>query len=157
MRMEIFINDFQTEVLIDDEFESLLKQIVSDILDMEGVNRDGEVSITLVDNQEIQDLNKEYRGLDEATDVLAFPVEKGDFSDHPGPVLLGDVIVSTDKASAQAQEYGHSLTRELSFLVAHGLLHLLGYQHEDPKQQKEMEEKSEKILDALNIGRDLSC
>ena len=155
--MEIFINDFQTEVLIDDEFESLLKQIVSDILDMEGVNRDGEVSITLVDNQEIQDLNKEYRGLDEATDVLAFPVEKGDFSDHPGPVLLGDVIVSTDKASAQAQEYGHSLTRELSFLVAHGLLHLLGYQHEDPKQQKEMEEKSEKILDALNIGRDLSC
>ncbi len=155
--MEIFINDFQTEVLIDDELESLLKQIVSDILDMEGVNRDGEVSITLVDNQEIQDLNKEYRGLDEATDVLAFPVEKGDFSDHPGPVLLGDVIVSTDKASAQAQEYGHSLTRELSFLVAHGLLHLLGYQHEDPKQQKEMEEKSEKILDALNIGRDLSC
>jgi len=115
-----------------------------------------EVSITLTDNETIHALNKKYRGIDRATDVLSFALRE---SDEPQILnaeieTLGDIVISLEKAQTQAQEFGHSFLREVIFLEVHGLLHLLGYDHIEDADRIEMEIEQKFIMDKLGIGRD---
>ncbi|NLN55828.1 MAG: rRNA maturation RNase YbeY [Clostridiales bacterium] len=112
-----------------------------------------EVSLTLCDNAYIKELNAEYRGIDRETDVLSFPI--CDFDIPKGPKTLGDIVISIEKATSQAEEYGHSLKRELCFLCVHSTLHLLGINHEDDEEsRKKMEDMQEEILNSLGIVRE---
>jgi probable rRNA maturation factor len=114
------------------------------VLRREGYTSDCEVSVTLVHDPQIQELNREYRGIDAPTDVLSFEM---------GGELLGDVIISLDTATRQARRYEHSSEREIAFLTVHGLLHLLGYNHERKSDEREMLAKQEEVLDGLGITR----
>jgi probable rRNA maturation factor len=112
------------------------------------------VSLHLVGDETIRALNAEHRAKDAATDVLSFPLVSGDFVVPPGePIHLGDVVVSYPRAVAQAQEYGHSVERELAYLVAHGVLHVLGYDHEEEGERLRMREKEEQALRPLGFIR----
>lgn len=119
----------------------------------------GEVSVTFVSNEAIQELNHSYRGKNAPTDVLSFPMEElgegeVDITHAPGiPRMLGDIVISIDKAREQAKEYGHSLERELGFLAVHGFLHLLGYDHMTPEEEKQMFHKQEEILKSHGLER----
>ena len=122
----------------------------------------------LTDNESIRAINKDERGIDRATDVLSFPfvsfAAAGDFSGleddptlfHPesGELMLGDMVISLDKVREQAAEYGHSEKRELAFLAAHSMYHLMGYDHEEEDERLEMEAKQEALLQHLGITRD---
>ncbi|MBO7157132.1 MAG: rRNA maturation RNase YbeY [Clostridia bacterium] len=110
-----------------------------------------EVELTLCGDEEIHGVNKEFRGIDRPTDVLSFPMME--FSMPEVYVSLGNIILSVETARRQAEEYGHSLKRELCFLCAHSALHLLGYDHETEDEREEMEAKQREILDALGIKR----
>jgi probable rRNA maturation factor len=122
------------------------------------------VSVTLTDNEQIHALNREHRGIDRPTDVLSFPMlefdedgvaEDCDFDMDGELVLLGDIVISMERAAEQAEEYGHSLIREVGFLTAHSMLHLLGYDHVDnPEGERLMREKEEAVLESLGITRE---
>lgn len=119
-----------------------------------------EISLYFTDNEEIHRLNKEYRGIDRPTDVLSFAMDEtveGDAFMVPAeadePHLLGDIIISTEKADEQSEEYGHSKEREVLFLFSHGLLHLLGYDHQTPEEEAVMIGKQEAVLGALGFTR----
>lgn len=113
------------------------------------------VSITFVDDQIIQDLNRNYRGIDQPTDVLSFAFDEEVEGTHAFPVdadhphLLGEIVLSLERVEKQAEEYGHSFFRELAFLTVHGMLHLLGYDHQEEKETREMRETEEEILNSL--------
>ncbi len=117
-----------------------------------------ELSVTFVDNDRIQEINREYRGKDKPTDVISFALEElgeGEIqiSGANMPRVLGDIIISLDKAREQATDYGHSVERELGFLAVHGFLHLLGYDHETEAEEKEMFDLQRSILDEYGLGR----
>ena len=124
------------------EDRSLLRRAAKEALLAAGCTRDREISLLFTNNEGIQGLNRDYRGKDQPTDVLSFALAEGEdaaFSFPPtGPLMLGDIVISYEKAAAQAESYGHSVQRETVFLFVHGMLHLLGYDHE----QGEAEEKS---------------
>lgn len=123
-----------------------------------------EVSLTIVGDQEIRALNNEYRGIDRPTDVLSFPLYEPEEipplrSREAGagkgpPLLLGDVVISLPRAREQADAFGHSLERELCFLAVHGVLHLLGYDHGEPGEERRMREETEAVLAAQGLARD---
>ena len=130
---------------------------------MEECAFDAQISVTLTDNDAIRQINKEQRGIDRPTDVLSFPMlefdENGMFDDEydmdGDMVMLGDIVISMERAREQAKEYGHSFLREAAFLTAHSMLHLLGYDHVDDKEGEEiMCRKQEKVLTSLGITRD---
>ena len=136
--------------------EDLIKKVIKASLDYEGIKDDTEVSFTLTDNDTINMLNKKHRGIDRPTDVLSFPLI--DFSeetvnDTKGTLYLGDIIISIEKALSQAKEYGHSIERELGFLTAHSMLHLLGYDHMTEDEEKVMFAKQEDILNKIGLRR----
>lgn len=116
-----------------------------------------DVAVTVVDNEQIHALNKEYRQVDRPTDVLSFPLwEPGEdwvISEEEETVPLGDIVISYPKAKEQAEEYGHSIERELGFLAVHGFLHLLGYDHETAEEEKEMFQRQEEILQQAGLHR----
>lgn len=116
-----------------------------------------ELSVVLVDDAQIQDLNRDYRGIDLPTDVLSFTMEENEGPQrtlHTGsPLLLGDLVVSMQTAERQAKEYGHSLEREVGFLLAHGLLHLLGEDHERPEDEARMRERQRALLAIYSLER----
>ena len=117
---------------------------------------DAEVSVTLTNDAHIHALNRDYRGVDRPTDVLSFALtesEEPEIFDAPGGVVLGDLVLSLERAAAQAETYGHSFLRELSFLTVHGMLHLLGYDHIEEEERLEMEEEQRHVMDALGIAR----
>ena len=117
---------------------------------------DAEVSVTLTNDAHIHALNRDYRGVDRPTDVLSFALtesEEPEIFDAPGGVVLGDLVISLERAAAQAETYGHSFLRELSFLTVHGMLHLLGYDHIEEEERLEMEEEQRRVMDALGIAR----
>ena len=117
---------------------------------------DAEVSVTLTNDAHIHALNRDYRGVDRPTDVLSFALtesEEPEIFDAPGGVVLGDLVISLERAAAQAETYGHSFLRELSFLTVHGMLHLLGYDHIEEEERLEMEEEQRNVMDALGIAR----
>jgi probable rRNA maturation factor len=119
-----------------------------------GIPPEAEVSLLITDDAHICRLNRRYRGIPKPTDVLSFSMNEGKrlVSGIEGPVL-GDIIISAERALAQALEYGHGPVREMAFLTAHGMLHLLGYDHVDPRGAAEMERLQEGILRSLNISR----
>jgi len=115
-----------------------------------------EVSLVLANDEYILALNREYRGIDCATDVLSFALNEGDepiVIDGPEEILLGDIIISIETATRQATEYGHSLERELAYLTVHGILHLLGYDHMTEEEKREMRHEEEYVLSLLGINR----
>ena len=115
-----------------------------------------EVSVVLTDDTDIQQLNCQYRGKDRPTDVLSFALNEGDEPDIFGAdaaILIGDIIISVETAARQAAEYGHSLEREVAYLALHGMLHLLGYDHETETDKAEMRAEEEHVLAELGIGR----
>ena len=142
------------------EEEKLIRNVVERVLFEEKVLSDVDVYITLTNNEEIHKINKEYRDVDRPTDVLSFPMYdrvdipklKEDTNDGIEKIL-GDIIVSIEKVKEQAKEFGHSFERELAYLVTHGMLHLLGYDHIIEEEQKIMRQREEEILGILNISR----
>lgn len=124
-------------------------------LEYSGVRaEDLEISLTLVEADEIQTLNREYRGRDQVTDVLSFPLyERPEQIPAEGTALLGDIVICLSRAEAQAEEYGHSLERELAFLFVHSMFHLLGFDHEDPQDTRAMREAEESVLSDLGLTR----
>ena len=148
-----------------DETESLNQQeldFVQKILEHaakeEGMGQ-SEVSVTFVTNEMIRDINREYRGKDQPTDVISFGMEElgeGETAiiGSPEPRMLGDIIISLDRTKEQAADYGHSFERELGFLAIHGFLHLLGYDHMTEEDEKKMFSRQEEILVSLGITRD---
>ena len=130
----------------------LIEKVISEALRYEGVNDNTEVSVTIVDNEEIRKINNKFRNIDRATDVLSFPLidfDNESLPDDGSKIYLGDIIISIERAKEQAKEYGHSIDREIGFLTAHSMLHLLGYDHMVPEEEKEMFAKQEEILNNL--------
>lgn len=133
-------------------------QKAAELLDL---GPDVEVSVLLVDNDTIRTLNWDYRNKDTETDVLSFPLEEEENSSNEPKVIggptervLGDIVISVEQAVIQAEEYGHSVEREIAFLSVHGLLHLIGYDHEKgPNEAEEMRNKEKWILQELRIGK----
>ncbi len=115
--------------------------------------RSGQITVTLVDDEEIHEINRTYRNVDRPTDVISFPSEEGEHIAEIPDGFLGDIIISIPRAQAQAEEYGHSFRRELSFLAVHGTLHLLGYDHMTDEEAKEMFGLQEDILKEMGIQR----
>lgn len=162
-------------VLIDNEapgmlhipYHRIINEVVEGTLDYLNIPFEAEVSVTITDAGTIRSLNKEHRGIDAATDVLSFPLNEfrkpGDFealADDPdafnpetGELMLGDIIISIDHAIAQAAEYGHEVVREYAFLIAHSMLHLMGYDHMTEADAADMEQRQEEILTGLGIIR----
>ena len=141
-------------LMLDDKiFEELMRaaDVVGEIYDVEN----SELSITLTDDKNIHALNKKYRGIDRATDVLSFAFRESDEPEVIGAdfEILGDVIISLERAKVQAEEFGHSFLREVIFLEVHGLLHLLGYDHIADDERQEMEAEQRFIMTKLGIGR----
>ena len=110
-------------------------------------------NIIIINNEEIHKINKEYRGIDRPTDVISFALEDDDTFIEMDQRILGDIYISIDRAREQAKEYGHALLREICFLTIHGILHLLGYDHMEPEDEKVMFELQERVLDAYGIRR----
>jgi len=162
MKIE-FINR-QRKVKVTKEIKDTLTACVNTTLENEGVDMPATVDITFVSDRTIRGINREHRDIDRATDVLSFPMvdfEEGklmgdieDYADYDGTVFLGDIIISLERAAAQAEEYGHSFLREAGFLCTHSMLHLLGYDHEeDEESRKLMRRKEEEALSKIGLTR----
>ncbi len=159
MKLKIYFSNEQDKIKISFKIRHLIKKSVKEALLQEGFSYPAEVSVSFVDNKSIHKLNLEYREKDKPTDVLSFPMwEKEELSDGSAldghAVTLGDIIISAEKATTQAAEYGHSLERELCFLSVHSVLHLLGYDHETSEEDENyMKTKQEDVLIKIGLPR----
>ncbi|MBR7554330.1 rRNA maturation RNase YbeY [Allobacillus sp. GCM10007491] len=154
--MIIDIND-ETNQLNQSQLE-LLEKLLDYAREKEEIGNDAELSVTIVDNETIQEINKQYRDKDQPTDVISFALEEHgeeeiEIRGDDLPRHLGDIIISIEKAEEQAKEYGHSFDRELGFLAVHGFLHLLGYDHMTTEEEKEMMERQDHLLDDFGLTR----
>ena len=144
-----------------EDWEAIVKKVLDKCFEEEGLLDSKLImTITFTTPEEIRKINKKYRKIDKATDVLSFPMfekdeldEKIKSGDFPYEDVLGDVIISIEKVREQAEEYGHSFERELSYMIVHGFYHLMGYDHMNEEEKKEMRKKEEKVLNLLNIKR----
>jgi len=143
--MAVMVDNLQRKVIVPAELSLLLKRISVFLLQMEGYPPQREIRIALVDNRFIQKLNSNYRGYDLPTDVLSFNLRE-DFPGNNNDYMLGDVVVSMEKAEEQSREFGHSLRREVAFLTAHGILHLMGYDHDTPEGERVMKERQDRVM-----------
>lgn len=153
--MNVIISNFPEELTFPEEIAKTVVEAAEKVGELYDLP-DAEVSITLTDNAYIHTLNKEYRKIDRPTDVLSFALdesEEPDVEDGPDIHVLGDIIISVERAKEQAGEYGHSLRREMAFLTVHGMLHLLGYDHMEEEDRLEMEEEQRVVMEALGIPR----
>lgn len=163
-----FYLEEEVEVNFNFDYKELAKKVIDYCLESQNFPYDAEINLTLTDNAGIHIINKEYRDIDRPTDVLSFPMlsynEAGDFSfledendddfnPDTGEAILGDIIISVDKVKEQANEYGHSESREFAFLITHSMLHLFGYDHIVKEDAVIMEPLQKKILDELGISR----
>ena len=149
-----FVFDNEVENF-ENNYEQDFTAIIEQALKTLGIEDDVEVSCVLVDDVRIHEINREYRLIDRSTDVISFAMEDNDqFYVEGMPRTLGDIFISVDHAKKQAEEYGHSLRREMCFLFTHGILHLLGYDHMTDEQEKEMFGLQDEILGALSIERE---
>lgn len=153
--MPVLVSNLQEKIRATDELVRLVEKVVLVVLESaEGIDSGAEVSLVFVDNDYIHQLNLEYRGIDAPTDVLSFALEEGEpMPDADGETILGDVVVSLERAGEQAGEYGHSFQREVAYLTAHGVLHLLGYGHDTEEERLIMRQKEEAALATLDLGR----
>ncbi|HEX3047719.1 MAG TPA: rRNA maturation RNase YbeY [Bacillota bacterium] len=161
--MAILVNDIQAKLPVSEAQLSLIEQVLQSGLKLHQ-KENAEVSVILVDNEYIQTLNRDYRGYDQPTDVLSFAM-LDEQPDTPAlipndssreselPELLGDIFISVEKAFEQAESYGHSPEREFCYLAVHGLLHLLGFDHQSPEETAAMRQAEEEILAAHILHR----
>ncbi len=159
MKIYIDYNNEQDKIEPPEDLERLIEICTAAALEEEEIYDDAEVSVTLVDNARIRELNKEFRNIDQETDVLSFPLgddENGyEIDPDNDAIMLGDIVISLEQAARQAEEYGHSYRREVAFLITHSLFHLLGYDHVNgEEEEKLMFSKQEKVLDKLGITRE---
>lgn len=158
--------EYETENRPGLPYESIAKEVVRETLAYEHCPYEAEVDVLITDNEEIRKLNLEHRGIDKATDVLSFPMveyqapgvfdeiaKSGLLNPETGELLLGDIVISAEKLKEQAENYGHTETRELAFLLAHSMLHLLGYDHMEEEERLVMEAKQEEILNRRGYVR----
>jgi len=165
MGLQLAWNNEQNDMVINESLITLLNTLLEEAGKVEGVT-DGEVALTFVNDEQIHELNRDYRGIDRPTDVLSFamketldeeleiiyePTEENTLNDVPD--VLGDIIISVQTAQAQSEEYGHSIEREIGFLFVHGFLHLLGYDHQDEASEAEMMGKQEAVLAQVGLTR----
>lgn len=153
--MEITIGREPENLDVPQEALDAVRRAVLTVGELYGV-MDAEVSVTLTDDAHIHVLNRDYRSVDRSTDVLSFALTESEepaILDAPYGVVLGDLVISLERVAAQAEEYGHSVLRELSFLTVHGMLHLLGYDHIEEEDRVEMEEEQRHVMDVLGIAR----
>lgn len=160
--------EYEASKQLDFDYSDIISKVVLKCLDAEDCPYEAEISILLTDDKEIQEINKNFRDKDVPTDVLSFPAidfskagdfsfleEAGDeyFNPETGELILGDIVISVDRALYQAEEYGHSAVREVAFLTAHSMFHLMGYDHMTEEERLIMEDKQNKVLDELKIYR----
>ncbi|MFP7477821.1 rRNA maturation RNase YbeY [Terribacillus saccharophilus] len=155
--MHIDFHDKTNSVTAD--YVDLIDRLIQYAADAEEITEEAEMSITFVDNAEIQVINRNYRQKDVPTDVISFAMqEEGEGEQQiigeEIPIVYGDIIISVDKAKEQAEEYGHSVERELGFLALHGFLHLLGYDHMNEADEKKMFGRQEEILNGFGLKRE---
>ena len=148
--MEIYYDDRQDDIKITDEIKNLIEKSIAAVLKVENLDENVEVSVSFVGDEEIRNLNRDYRGVDKSTDVLSFPIDDEFIIVSR---ILGDVIINTRRVMEQAEELGHSNERELSYLTVHSILHLLGYDHMEDEDKKEMREREKLAMKELSIYR----
>ena len=151
------------------DYEKTATEVIDQVLEEEGCPYEAQVNLLLTSDSEIHRMNMEYREVDRPTDVLSFPQveyespadfswaeehEMDCFDPDTGELFLGDIVISLDKVKEQAEKYNHSVRREFAFLVAHSMLHLLGYDHMTPEEAKDMESRQSAVLEHLGITRD---
>ena len=154
-KVRVTITDRQKKVKIPSGLRMLIRRACIAVLREEKFQGDAEVSVTFVDNDQIRRLNAKFRDKDSATDVLSFPMgENGEYDLNPstGAKLLGDVVLSMEKAAEQAQEYEHSFEREVCYLTVHSMLHLLGYDHMNSEEKAVMRMKEETVMSKIGLG-----
>lgn len=165
----IFIDNRQNKIEVTDELENTIRNVIEHALREEEVTIDYEVSVIFVDNNDIKDINKENRNMDKVTDVLSFPmldypkgkVFKEAYLDYKfteidldeGSLVLGDIVLSLEKAEEQSIEFGHSFLREAAYLTVHSVLHLLGYDHMEEEEKVIMRKREEEILEKFSLIR----
>lgn len=153
-KIRVIITNKQKEVKIPTGLRMLVRRCCNAVLRMEEFKGSAEISVTFVNNAQIKEYNKQYRDKDMVTDVLSFGMgENGVYDIDPdtGAQILGDVVISMEKAQEQALRFDHSLQREVGYLTAHSVLHLLGYDHEDNLERVHMREKEEFVMDQLGL------
>ncbi|HLR54643.1 MAG TPA: rRNA maturation RNase YbeY [Pseudogracilibacillus sp.] len=152
--MQIDITDKTNQ--LQEEHYMLMNNVLDFTAKKEGLSPHIELSISIVTNNEIKELNRLYRHLDEPTDVLSFEMDHPmeDLMDEGIPVMMGDIVISMEKTNEQAERYNHSFERELSFLTVHGFLHLMGYTHDNKEEERVMFEKQEAILKEFRLERE---
>lgn len=159
-KVRVVITNKQKKVKIPTGIRMLVRRACTAVLKMEEFLESAEVEVTFVDDNEIHELNKEFRNIDRSTDVLSFPLgENGVYDTNPATnaKMLGDVVISLEHAVAQAEEYGHTLQREVAFLTVHSMLHLLGYDHVNGGIEAEtMREKEEEVLVKMGLSREVT-
>ncbi len=154
-KIRVIISNQQKQVKIPTGLRMLIRRCCHAVLQLEGFPDPAEISVSFVDNDQIREMNRQYRNKDSATDVLSFPLgENGEYDTNPetGAKILGDVVISMPKAVEQANTYGHTLEREVGYLTAHSVLHLLGYDHEQGGLERvRMREKEERVMQELGL------
>lgn len=157
----------ETDISLELDCEALAKKVAQSVLELENCPYDSQVNLVLTDNSGIHEVNLQFRGIDAPTDVLSFPMipfetpadyqildqDESFFDLDTEELLLGDIMISAERVISQAEDYGHSIKREFCFLVAHSMLHLLGYDHMVPEEAAIMEQKQEAALEKLGITR----
>ncbi len=156
MNAKISIKNKEKSIKLPENYRTLIRKACNATLCYENFFDLAEVNLTIVNDAEIKRLNNEFRGFDNSTDVLSFPLgEDGvyDLNPETNALMLGDIVISAEHAVSQAEAYGHSLEREIAFLTVHSMLHLLGYDHVNNElQEKEMFKKQEEILMKMGLG-----
>ena len=153
-KIRVIISNSQKEVKIPTGLRMLVRRCCNAVLRMENFQGAAEVSVTFANNEQIHELTKMHRNVDAPTDVLSFPMgEDGKYDIDPATnaKILGDIVISMEKAVEQADRFGHTLQREVGYLTAHSMLHLLGYDHEEPLEKVHMREKEELVMTQLGL------
>lgn len=159
--MIINLENDQDVIELPQEVLQRLQQGLEAVASLNGLPQEAEVDVTIVDDEEIHSMNREYRGMDRPTDVLSFALDE-DCEDEDEPELIGgpeehlygDIIISAETALRQAEEYGHGLEREMTYLAVHGMFHLLGYDHMTEEDKAEMRAREEEALRAINLSEE---
>lgn len=154
--MNVIISNYPEDLEVPQEYVANVKAAAQKVGELYGVEN-GEVSITLTNNAYIHELNRQYRGIDRPTDVLSFALNESEEPEVTGGAdinVLGDLVISVERAEEQAKDFGHSVKREMAFLTVHGMLHLLGYDHMEEEERLEMEQEQRFVMEKLGIPRE---
>ena len=152
--MTVVITDEQEKIAIPTDWTGKINRVAEICLQEEEIDPKAEIGLMFVDNEQIREMNSAYRDKDSATDVLSFPMYEADEAiEDEEEILLGDIVISLERAAEQAEEYGHSLEREVMYHLVHGLLHLAGYDHMEDDEKKEMRRREEELLTVIGASR----